>query len=204
MMRYVAPWCLFAALLGVFAGCGAAGPPPVEVFMARVDDAANLDELHDEIAFAQPEEWVQSYRPRLSSSGYTLALYRRRMPMLIDMQGRVVHSWPGVRAVGRARLGSDGSLLVIGIDDLIKEYDWEGNLIWAYALPGEEDLPHHDVVKLGNGNILVLAQEAATRSDYIHEVDGEGRVAWEWWPRDHLDEHFPDRDRGYPDPTHIN
>jgi hypothetical protein len=27
---------------------------------------------------------------------------------------------------------------------------------------------------------------------------------WEWWPRDHLDEHFPDRDRSRPDPTHIN
>ena len=71
-------------------------------------------------------------------------------------------------------------------------------------LPRAEDLPHHDFAKLANGNVLVLAQEVETRSDYLQEVDRRGRVVWEWWPRDHLDEHFPDRDRRYPDPTHTN
>ncbi len=189
-----------AGLLAIV-GCG---PSPVEVFMAAVDDTTELDDMDTEIEFSVPEEWVEIYRPELSSPGYNLVLYRRRVPMLIDMQGRVVHSWPNVRAVGRLRLDTEGRLTVIGVDDMIKEYDWDGNLVWAYGLPGEEDLPHHDVIKLANGRTLVLAQEVSTRSDYLQEVDRKGRVVWEWWARDHLDEHFPYRDRRYPDPTHIN
>ncbi len=194
------------ALAVVLCGCDwlDTGPDPVEGFMARVDDAANLDELHEDIPFLDAEQWVELYRPDSSWAGYTLVLYRRRVPMLVDMRGRVVHSWPDVRAVGRARLDRRGRLLVIGVDDLIKEYDWAGGLVWAYALPREDDLPHHDVITLANDHVLVLAQETATRSDYIQEVDRRGRVVWEWWPRDHLDRHFPDRDRRYPDPTHIN
>jgi len=183
------------------AGCG---PSPVDEFMARVDDRSGLDDLGEEIGFAVPEDWVELYRPELSFPGYNLVLYRRRVPMVIDMQGRVVHIWPNVRAVGRARLDNRGRLMVIGVDDLIKEYDWDGALTWAYALPREDDLPHHDFYPLANGHVLVLAQETATRSDYLQEVDRGGRVVWEWWPRDHLDEYFPDRDRRYPDPTHIN
>ncbi len=192
---------LCCAGLLLIAGCG---PSPVDEFTARVDDLGELDELHQEIEFATPEEWVELYRPELSSPGYNLVLYRRRVPMLIDMHGRVVHSWPKVRAVGRARLDTEGRLTVIGVDDFIKQYDWDGNLEWAYALPREEDLPHHDFFPLANGHILVLAQEVATRSDYLQEVDRQGRVVWEWWPRDHLDAQFPDRDRRYKDPTHTN
>jgi hypothetical protein len=187
-------------------GCGALdrGPAPVDGFMERVDDQVDPDGLGEELEFALTSEWVERYEPGSSFAGFTLVLYKRRLPVLLDPQGRIAHSWPEVRAVGRARLGSDGRLLVIGVDDLIKEYDWNGNLTWAYALPREEDLPHHDVITLANGHTLVLAQETATRSDYLHEVDRKGRVVWEWWPRDHLERHFPDRDRSTPDPTHIN
>ena len=187
-------------------GCGVVDfePDPSVTFMARVDDVTDLDDLHEEIAYIDSPEWVESYQPELSSAGYTLVLYRRRVPMLLDMQGRIVHSWPKVRAVGRARLDHGGRLTVIGLDGMLKEYDWEGTLTWAYALPREEDLPHHDFIRLENEHYLVLAQETATRSDYIQEVDREGRVVWEWWPRDHLDRQFPDRDTRYPDPTHLN
>ncbi len=195
-----------AAVIACCVGCGflASEPDPVIGFIARVDDATELDDLHGEIEFIESEEWVESFRPEHSSAGFNLVLYRRRVPMLLDMQGRVVHSWPQVRAVGRARLDRDGRLMVIGVDDILKEYDWEGNLTWAYALPRVEDLPHHDFIRLGNGSTLVLAQETATRSDYVQEVARDGRVVWEWWPRDHLEAHFPNRDRRIPDPTHIN
>ncbi len=195
-----------AVLVAGLAGCGLfdAEPDPVIGFMAMVDDVTDLDDLHEKIAFLDSSEWVESYRPDSSWPGYNLVLYRRRVPMLIDMQGRVVHSWPKVRAVGRARLDTEGRLTVIGIDDMLKEYEWDGNLSWAYALPREADLPHHDFITLANGHYLFLAQETATRSDYLQEVDRNGRVVWEWWPRDSLEEHFPDRDRRYPDPTHVN
>jgi hypothetical protein len=123
--------------------------------------------------------------------------------MLIDMSGRVVHLWPRVRAVERARLGTDGRLLVIGTDDLIKEYDWDGRLAWRYRLSEEEDFPHHDVIWTRTGDVMVLARDRTTRADYLQEVDRSGRVVWQWWAADHMDE-FAGRDVDSEDPTHVN
>lgn len=206
-------WALLAlapvVVLGVAAGAGCGGrgtngPDPVDAFMAAVNDSDSPDGRGDEVRFLDAEQWVERYRPDASLPGYTLVLYARRVPMLIDMQGRVVHSWPRVRASGRVRLGCDGRLLVIGTDGLVKEYDWHGELTWAYRLPRPDDLPHHDVLRLKNGNVLVLAQETATRTDYLHEVDATGRVVWRWRPTGRLDRHFPDRRRRFEDQTHIN
>jgi hypothetical protein len=124
--------------------------------------------------------------------------------MLMDMNGRIVHAWPLVRTTARARLDHHGRLLVAGIDNALKIYDWDGRLLWRYRLAAEGDLPHHDVIWLGNGNVLVLAQERLTRHDYLQEVDRHGRVVWEWRFAHHLDAAFPDRDRRHPDPTHVN
>ena len=109
----------------------------------------------------EPSEWVESYLPQDSFAGFNLALHRRRVPVLVDMQGRVVHSWPGVRAVGRARLDRNGRLMVIGVDDMIKEYDWDGNLVWQYFPEGTNPHhrllgPHHDVWRKDNGNTLLI------------------------------------------------
>jgi hypothetical protein len=130
-------------------------------------------------------------------------LYRRRVPVLIDMNGRIVHSWPEVRAVGRARLNRDGSLAIIGTDNLVKEYDWEGNLQWVFRLAAEIDFPHHDLIRLRNGNYLVLARDRTNFTGYLQEVDRRGRVVWEWRSIEHIDS-FPTWDRERKDPTHIN
>jgi len=193
-------------ILGAFLalGCGCGGPPPVVDFMAAVDATAPLDDLRQDLAVAEPELWVEYYDPERSSPGFTLDLFRRRLPILVDPQGRIVHSWPQVRGVGRARLTPEGRLIVIGTDDVVKEYDWEGALTWAYRLPKPDGLPHHDVIRLANGNYLVLGLDSTSREDYLHEVDREGRVVWSWPQKPYLDEHFPDRDRSRLDPTHIN
>ncbi len=145
-----------------------------------VDEAADLDEIHLDLPVVQSEDWVRSYDPSRSVGGYNLMLYRRRLPVIVDMNGRIVHAWPLVRAAGRVRLDREGRLAVIGIDDRIKEYDWEGNLTWQFALPNEDDFPHHDLIKLANGNFLILAGDWATRSDYLLEVDRAGSVVWKW------------------------
>jgi hypothetical protein len=119
------------------------------------------------------------------------------------MNGREVHSWPGVRVTGRARLSRDGRLLVIGTDDQIKEYDWSGELMRVVPLANEGDLPHHDVIELENGNTLVLALRDRDEGNYLREVNREGGLAWEWRAIDHRDA-FPDWNLGDRDPTHIN
>ena len=41
--------------------------------------------------------WVTILDPEKSAVGYTLLLYKRRLPYLIDAQGRTVHAWRNVR-----------------------------------------------------------------------------------------------------------
>jgi hypothetical protein len=166
-------------------------------------DQANLDDRHLDLVDLDASSWVRSYQPEKSHGGYTLVLYRRRVPMIIDMNSRIVHAWPHVRAVGRARLNSDGSLAVIGNDNRVKEYDWDGQLRWAFKLAEEIDFPHHDLIRLKNSNYLVLARDRTHFTGYLQEVDRSGDIVWEWRSIDHIDS-FPTWDRERRDPTHFN
>lgn len=170
---------------------------------SEIDDPAQLDELHLELAEIDPTSWIRRFRPGRASSGFNLVLYRRRVPMIIDMNGNIVHVWPNVRAIGRVRLHRDGRLAVIGTDNLVKEYDWDGNLTWFYQLPRKGDFPHHDLHKLDNGNYLLLGFDIKTRADYVWEVNEQKEIVWEWWSLDHRQD-FPTWDFESTDPTHSN
>ena len=171
--------------------------------MTAIEAAVEDDGIELDLPALEPESWVRRYRPDASAGGYSLVLYRRRLPMIIDMNGRIIHAWPKVRAVGRARLGRDGRLAVIGTDNLIKEYDWDGNLTWFYRLATEGDFPHHDLAILKNGNYLVLARDKEMHTCYLEEVDRRGRVVWSWRSVDHMAD-FPTWDVERKDPTHFN
>jgi len=167
------------------------------------------DGLMEEFASRKKDmtSWVSISDPEQVAAGYTLLLYKRRIPYLLDLEGHVVHSWPNVRAVGRARLSHDGHLLVITRADQIEEYDWEGRLLFRYSLP-EGHSPHHDIIQLQNGNFLVMAHFKRSRSnpvvqDYLQEVDREGRTVWQWNARDHA-RRFETWDYKDKDPSHIN
>jgi hypothetical protein len=123
--------------------------------------------------------------------------------LIIDMNGRIVHSWPEVRATGRFRLNSDGSLAVIGSDNLIKEYTWDGELAWHYQLTDAHNIPHHDLMRMRNGNYLILAHDGHGHSDYLLEVDRKGEVVWDWWFEEHAGS-FPNWDPESTDPSHSN
>jgi hypothetical protein len=171
--------------------------------VSGADDPARLDDLLLDLPNLDPTTWVRRHLPQATSPGFNLVLYRRRVPMIIDMNGRIVHGWPRVRAVGRVRLNRDGRLAVIGTDNLVKEYDWEGNLTWQHRLPGKDDFPHHDLIQLGNENYLVVARDARTHADYLQEVRRDGVVVWEWRSIDYRGV-FPDWKPKHRDPTHIN
>jgi outer membrane protein assembly factor BamB len=174
--------------------------PPV---LTVIDDRTLLDDAHLELSEHEPESWVRRFKPDRSSSGYNLALFHRRVPLIIDMNGRVVHAWPEVRATGRVRLNQDGSLAVIGADNLVKEYSWDGELLWHFQLDDIHDLPHHDLIRLENENYLVLVHDGHGHADYLLEIDRSGDVVWEWWIQDHA-ERFPTWDPNSTDPSHSN
>jgi hypothetical protein len=195
-MSPLRPLHAVTTLLGLLA-LAACGP-------VVLDEAPPGDDMHLDLPVLDSGAWVERYLPDRASSGYNLELYQRRIPILVDMNGRIVHAWPLVRTTARARLDHKGRLLVMGIDNAIKIYDWDGRLVWRYRFASERDLPHHDVIWLANGNLMVLAQVEESRDDYLQEVDRRGRVIWEWRFSEHLDKAFPERDRRHPDPSHVN
>jgi len=171
--------------------------------LSVIDDPAQLDDLHLELLDVEPERWVRRHHPKRSSGGYNLVFFRRRVPLIVDMNGRVVHSWPEVRATGRVRLNRDGSLAVIGVDNLIKEYSWNGELTWYFQLADKHNSPHHDLIRMRSGNYLILAHDGHGHSDYLLEIDRDGAVVWEWWFEDHSGS-FPNWDPESTDPSHSN
>jgi hypothetical protein len=150
---------------------------------------------------AASARWVTIYDPARASNGYTLAFYRRRIPFLMDMNGHIVHAWPQARVKSRIRLLRDCSLLAIALDRTLVEYAWNGSLAWQVRLEGR--LPHHDVIRLANGNTLVVVRTADRRTDDLLEIDRGGEIVWEWRSGEHLAPYFGDVPDRW-DITHIN
>ncbi|MCZ6597282.1 MAG: aryl-sulfate sulfotransferase [Planctomycetota bacterium] len=153
--------------------------------------------------------------------------------LLLDMDGEVVHEWKTDQAPGGGfYLLESGNVLRCGRQDdnprfhgggiggRIREYDWEGNVVWDYELANDRQTQHHDVEPLPNGNVLVICWEfrtpeevaAAGRDPAAIGDDGlwsdavlelrptrpEGaEVVWEWHGWDHLIQDFDQRKAGY-------
>lgn len=158
---------------------------------------AQLERVRDQAA-----SWVSVYDPDRAWSGYTLDFFERTVPILIDMNGEIVHSWPRARVRARLRLLPDGNLLAIGLGRSIVEYDWEGNLVWEY--PVEDGYPHHDVIRLSNGHTLLIKGRNHEPTDDLIEVDQKGRVIWEWRSAEFLAEEIGQKARSSTDVTHVN
>ena len=168
----------------------------------EVELANNADDLHRDLEGADATAWVRRYDPDRAASGYNLVLYRGRVPIVIDMNGNIVHRWPRVRVVARARLNRQGHLAVIEKGNLVTEYDWDGSLVWFFR-PPPGDFTHHDLIQLSNGNYLVLAKDHESQRSYLTEVDRQRQIVWQWKAVDHLDI-FPGWDLVSRDPGHIN
>ncbi len=147
-------------------------------------------------------DWVTIYDPKLAWNGYTLTLHEIRIPVLLDMNGRPVHSWPEARLKTRVRLLPDGSILGIGMGRQVVEYDWEGRRTWEFRTTGA--IPHHDVLRLANGNTLVLVLKDGEGADTLFEVDRAGQVVWTWRAAERLGALIPPRPAHPNDITHIN
>jgi hypothetical protein len=189
------------ALLPLLTAVGAcrdrAAAPPAAA-SATPDPAAERATVN-----TRPEPgWVKVYDPAAAWNGYTLTLIDLRKPALLDMNGRVVHEWPDVRMHYRVRLLPDGSVLGIGLGRRLVEHDWNGRLTWQYTTPNA--LPHHDVIRLANGNTLALLLVDGEKGDTVVEVDRAGTVVWTWKALDHVQAFLPERPSQPNDLTHIN
>lgn len=114
-------------------------------------------------------------------NGYTLfSPLKVDTTYLIDKCGKKVHQWASKYTPGLALyLKPNGNLLRAetyldttfglagGRGGGISEYDWNGNVIWQYKLFNDTLCQHHDIYPMPNGNIMVLAWHAITRSQAI-------------------------------------
>jgi len=155
--------------------------------------------------------------------GYTLIAAELKKSYLIDMEGRVVHKWEhdagshhggylleNGHLLRPAEYGPETRGFGGGPADLgrIQEYTWDGEVVWDFKFYNDKQLPHHDIAKLPNGNVLMVvwdkktAQEAIAvgrkkellskyvLADSVVEIKPTGKttgeVVWEWHLWDHL------------------
>ncbi len=176
---------------------------------------------------AEPQRRGRILRAEQSSDGFVLfAPLRSRVMRLIDREGDVVHEWPEAHSHGV--LLENGNLLASGSapdknprfhgpgvgGGVIKELDWDCNVLWAHVVSDAHQQLHHDFDVMPNGNLLYVVREYVSREDAIargrdpERVDEEGmwpdaiyeirppkdggqaEVVWEWHAWDHLVQDF--------------
>ena len=148
-----------------------------------------------------------------AQAGYTL-LQTSPDVLLIDLNGNVVHRWttgPG----GDAQLTKDGTLLRIsscaandscdgnplnwgGAGGRLREWTWDGELIWDIDLARPDKIAHHSYHRMPNGNTLLVVWERYSRKAAIKKgrdpatVNPEGAVGTEPRPGVYVGDFWPD------------
>ncbi len=161
-------------------------------------------------------------RESAACPGYTLvAPMNATTTYLLDLDGRVVRTWrsryfPGESAyllenghlLRPARLGPEELLFAgSGQGGRVQEFAWDGELVWDFKFHDDRRLAHHDVCRMPNGNVLIVAWELKTAdqalaigrdperiydrwlADAVFEVQPTGKttgeIVWEWHAWDH-------------------
>lgn len=168
--------------------------------------------------------------------GYTLiSPLKDTSTYLLDMTGKVVHEWKSDLPPGNSvYLRENGNLLRAarpqnnprfkggGEGGRLREYSWDGELLWELDWNDESRLAHHDFEPLPNGNLLLIAweyksgEEAVARGrahwegedefwpDYVVEIKPTGKngaeVVWEWHTWDHMIQNIDPELPGYGEP----
>jgi hypothetical protein len=161
--------------------------------------------------------------------GYTLmSPFSANDTYLLDMQGRVVRTWktdcsPALSGflldnghlLRPGSIGADARIFGPGpgVGGRIQEFSWEGELVWDFKFYNARQLPHHDMTRLPNGNLLMIVWDRKTAEEAVAagrrpEMTGDshllpdslveirptgkttGEVVWEWHLWDHLVQDF--------------
>lgn len=81
----------------------------------------------------------------------------------------------------------------------VGELDWNGATVWLWGneAPGGAARQHHDIRRLPNGDTLLLVNRLhaipgfklpRVLDDGIYEVTPAGKITWQWFASEHLDE----------------
>jgi hypothetical protein len=138
-------------------------------------------------------------------SGYTIYCVEGGDKIfVIDMDGTVVHTWsiPGVSPVMKPL--PKGHIMAFVHTDVcfknwcqvaLREYDWEGNMVWEFRVPEGISSFTHDFQHYPNGNTLILASQYRSipefiprtiRDNVLLEIDKAGNILWQWSTLEHF------------------
>ena len=127
-------------------------------------------------------KWGLIERQAGAFEGYTLiAPLKHTVVYLLDMDGRVVHTWDnGLLPGNSVRLLPDGRLLratsvqdnkVFGAPNFgggrLQILNWDGELEWDYRISDDKQYQHHDITPMPNGNVLALAWDHRSKEEAI-------------------------------------
>lgn len=151
------------------------------------DDATDCDENHPDwtvgLLYCTPD----------STDGYTLfAPMFSTTTYLIDIHGRLVHSWesdhfPGLSAylledgslLRTVNIGDDSIFISEGLAGGFELRDWDGELLWKYDYNSSLYSSHHDIEMLPNGNVLMIAWQ---RKSFEEAIDAGLKVTKDLTP----------------------
>jgi hypothetical protein len=155
---------------------------------------------------AEPEEpRGLKLRAPGACEGYTIIEpLRSKDTHLVDLDGKVVHTWHSEYVPAAwVDVYDDGTLLrggqkdpekrvrfhAGGIGGVLEETAWDGKVLWTYELATDAQRMHHDIERLPNGNVLVIAWENHAREDAIAHGRDEDKVDEKegFWPDDVLE-----------------
>ena len=196
--------CVFPIIPVLLAACSASAPTPLPTSIAAGAPTLAPTATHKPVGtlINEPGQF----------EGYTLlAVNRSGAVYLIDNRGRVVHAWTVEHGDSHllVQLLNNGDLLTGGN----KIVDPNGNVVWEYSY-----YQHHDLLKMPNGNVLILSRLIIPRKDAVAlganpdalacpllgsarivEVrptgPADGEIVWQWSAIDHI---IQDYDPGKP------
>jgi hypothetical protein len=167
--------------------------------------------------------------------GYTLvAPFTSKKSQLINMQGEIVRTWNAAgNPASCAYLLENGGLLrpcslgleaesfrgLSAVGGRIQEFNSSGERVWDFKFHNDKRIPHHDIVRMPNGNILMIVWDQKTSleaidagrrpssvgarllSDSLIEIKPSGKTAgtivWEWHLWDHLVQDYDKQKANY-------
>jgi len=165
----------------------------------------------------------------VDDSGYILAIENGlKTCYLIDHKGQKVKTWEFELSLGQdVELASDGSLYGLfkvpneyfgygGQSGLIRRINPEGEVTWEYEISSQDEITHHDLEVMPNGNLLVLVWYRVPADEveaigYLSENDlvvekvieinpDSNEIVWEWNSWDHIVQNVSEGHPTYGDP----
>lgn len=203
------------------------------VIDVTVDKSINLHANFIEKINEEPEkaeaEVTYLNAELIDDSGYIFAIENgQNSCYLVDHDGNKVFSWTFDRVLGQdIEITPEGNLLGLfkvdappiafgGQSGIIREIDKEGNVLWEYVLATENEITHHDLVQMPNGNILVLVWERIPLAEAssiglnsttdiftekVIEINPDSdEIVWEWKSWDHIVQDFNSELDSFGDP----